>query len=193
MITRAELKAQAKAQLKGNLLTLVLCTLIMYGISFVASLHPILSIITSLTVVPALTLGLYLVYLDVANDKKAEIGVLFSCFPHMLKALCLLLLTVFFTFAWSLLFLIPGIIKGISYSMAFYILAEHPEMTAREALNESKRIMHGHKAEYFILSLSFILWDLLAIFTFGIAAIYVIPYEQLTMIKFYQNIKDPVA
>jgi uncharacterized membrane protein len=80
--------------------------------------------------------------------------------------------------------------------MSFYILAENPGMTAREALNESKRIMHGHKADYFVLSLSFIGWILLVSVTFGIAAIYVGPYVAATTANFYNAIKqksEPVA
>lgn len=192
MITRAELKAQAKAQLKGNLFTLFLCGLIMIGISIVANLIPVIGTIACIIIAPALSLGCLQIYLDVANNVKADIEVLFSKFSCMGKALWLAILIAFFTYLWSLLLIIPGIIKSLSYSMAFYILAEHPEMTAREALNESKRIMNGHKMDLFVLYLSFILWDLLVIFTFGIAAIYVVPYENLTITKFYQSIKDPI-
>ena len=95
---------------------------------------------------------------------------------------------------WSLLFVIPGIIKGYSYSMAFYILAENPDMTAKEAITESREIMNGHKWELFVLGLSFILWAFAIVFTLGIAAIYVEPYMQLTIANFYHNIKrQPVA
>ena len=77
--------------------------------------------------------------------------------------------------------------------MAFYILAENPDMTAREALNESKLIMNGHKLDFFVLQLSFILWALLTAVTFGIASIYVMPYQQLTFTNFYHNIKRQPA
>ena len=100
-----------------------------------------------------------------------------------------MLLVAVFTLLWSLLLYIPGIIKAISYSMSFYILAENPEMSAREALNESKKIMHGHKMDYFVLALSFIPWILLVMITFGIAAIWVAPYMQLTITNFYHSIK----
>ena len=73
--------------------------------------------------------------------------------------------------------------------MSYYILAENPDMTAREALNESKAIMHGHKMDLFVLELSFIPWLLLVAVTLGIAAIWVEPYMQLTLTNFYHNIK----
>lgn len=88
-----------------------------------------------------------------------------------------------------MLLVIPGIIKGLSYSMATYILADHPEMTARQALNESKRIMDGHKMDLFLLELSFIGWLLLVGITCGIAIIYVGPYMNATMVNFYNSIK----
>jgi len=118
-----------------------------------------------------------------------EVSTLFSAFPSLGKALWLNILIGVFTFLWSLLFYIPGIIKALSYSMANYILADNPEMTAREALRESKIIMHGHKWELFVLNLSFILWELLGVFTLGIAFVYVVPYISATTANFYQSIK----
>ena len=73
--------------------------------------------------------------------------------------------------------------------MGMYILAEHPEMTSMEALNESKRIMVGHKGELFILYLSFIGWALLAAPTFGLIYIWLIPYVRMTTTNFYNSIK----
>ena len=66
-----------------------------------------------------------------------------------------------FTLLWTLLFIIPGLIKTYSYAMTPYILAEHPEMTATEAITESRRIMDGNKWRLFCLSFSFIGWALL--------------------------------
>ena len=73
--------------------------------------------------------------------------------------------------------------------MANYILAENPEMTAREALRESKIIMHGHKWEYFVIGLSFLPWNFLAAFLIGIPYVYVLPYMNATTANFYQSIK----
>ena len=63
-------------------------------------------------------------------------------------------------FLWTILLVVPGLIAAIRYSMAPYLLAEHPEMTAKEALEESKRIMKNRKGQYFLLLLSFIGWSL---------------------------------
>lgn len=186
---RAELKAQAKAQLKGNVGMLFLCSLIVYAIGILCCMIPVVGAIASLIITPGLSIGLLLVYLDLSKNLDTHVSRLFDGFRYWGKALWLMILVSVFTFLWALLLYVPGIIKAISYSMSYYILAENPEMTAREALNESKEIMHGHKMEYFVLGLSFIPWVLLVAITFGIAAIWVIPYMQLTITNFYNNIK----
>jgi len=95
-----------------------------------------------------------------------------------------------FTCLWSLLFVIPGIIKAISYSMAYFVLADNPELSAKEALDESKRITSGHIGDLFVLYLSFIPWVLLGAITCGLALIYVVPYMQTTMANYYLELKD---
>ncbi len=199
MFSRAEIKAQAKQQLKGNVWMLFLCMVIITAISFAISfamqintLFSIIGFIATYVVVPALSLGLTTVYLEVTYGEGVNVPTLFKTFQdsrQWISSVILLILIGIFTFLWSLLFVIPGIIKAFSYSMSYYILAENPDMTAREALNESKAIMHGHKMDLFVLELSFIPWLLLVIVTFGIAAIWVEPYMQLTMTNFYHNIK----
>ena len=94
----------------------------------------------------------------------------------------------FFTFLWSLLFIIPGIIKSFAYSQTLLILADNPKMTAGEAQAKSIEMMNGHKMDYFVLGLSFIPWLLLVGITFGIASIYVMPYMETTYVNFYKEI-----
>lgn len=95
-----------------------------------------------------------------------------------------------FTFLWSLLFFIPGIVKSFSYAMTFYILNDHPEYSATQAITESRKMMHGHKGELFVLYLSFLGWDLLSLLTFGILEIvYVAPYKAAAVAGFYDAIK----
>lgn len=95
-----------------------------------------------------------------------------------------------YTFLWSLLFFIPGIIKSYSYMMVPYILAENPHMDANRAITLSRKMMDGHKAEAFVIGLSFIGWNLLGIMTFGILNIvYVCPYMNATYAEFYAAVK----
>ena len=74
--------------------------------------------------------------------------------------------------------------------MSFYILADNPNMTASEAITASRAMMDGHKADLFVLHLSFIPWLLLCGITFGLAGLYVFPYMQATEAAFYDSIKD---
>lgn len=100
-----------------------------------------------------------------------------------------MLLTDVFIVLWSLLFLIPGIIKCFSYAMTPYILVEHPEMSVNKAIDESIYLMDGHKFDYFYLALSFIGWIILSIMSFGIGFFWLIPYMQTTTAAFYADLK----
>jgi uncharacterized membrane protein len=91
-------------------------------------------------------------------------------------------------FLWSLLFIIPGIVKAIAYSQAEYIKAENPDIDIMDTLKESERLMKGHKMEYFVLCLSFIGWWFLVVITFFLAGIYVMPYYSTTKALFYRNL-----
>ena len=75
------------------------------------------------------------------------------------------------------------------FSQAFYILAENPNKGIFECLEESSNLMHGYKWELFVLQLSFIGWELLAVLTFGIASLWINPYQKVTEANFYLKLK----
>lgn len=94
-----------------------------------------------------------------------------------------------YVFGWSLLFIIPGIIKGYEYYMVPYLLAENPDLTKEEVFELSKQMMTGKKCEAFVLELSFLGWDILSSFTWGILGIFFVePYRNLTKAAFYEEI-----
>ena len=99
--------------------------------------------------------------LNLVDNKDAVFSDLFSQFDRLGAGFCMNFLTGLYIVLWTLLFIIPGIIKSFSYAMAPYILAEHPGMTASEAITESRRIMDGNKWRLFCLDFSFIGWNLL--------------------------------
>ena len=101
--------------------------------------------------------------LNLIDKKPATFSNLFSQFDRIGAGFCMNFLINLYTFLWSLLFIFPGIVKSYSYAMTPYILLEHPEMTATEAITESRRIMNGNKWKLFSLRLSFIGWDLLCV------------------------------
>ena len=95
-----------------------------------------------------------------------------------------------FTFLWSLLFIVPGIVKLYEYSMIPYILAEDPNITRKDAFLKSKKMMSGNKWRAFVLTLSFIPWYILGALTFGVVTLfYVQPYHQLTFAALYEELK----
>ena len=96
-----------------------------------------------------------------------------------------------FVFLWSLLLVIPGIIKSLSYGMTKYILADCPNVKAKDALKLSMRMMNGHKWEYFVLGLSFLGWLLLSVLTLGLLlTFYVNPYMENTFAAYYLEVRD---
>ena len=94
------------------------------------------------------------------------------------------------TVLWSLLFIIPGIIKSFSYAMTPFIIEEYPELTATEAIHRSRMMMRGHKFDLFWLLLSFIGWGILNIFTLGIGTLWLVPYMETSMAAFYGEVKN---
>jgi uncharacterized membrane protein len=93
-----------------------------------------------------------------------------------------------FLFLWSLLLIIPGIIKSLSYSQTFFLLRDHSEYTMFEAITESRKMMNGYKWKYFLLGLSFIGWGILCLFTLGIGFLWLVPYVSTAMATFYNQI-----
>lgn len=99
--------------------------------------------------------------LKLIDGRTVSLSDLFSKFDRLGAGFCMNFLMGLYTFLWTLLFVIPGIIKQYSYAMTPYILAEHPGWTANEAITESRRLMDGNKWRLFCLELSFIGWVLL--------------------------------
>ncbi len=96
-----------------------------------------------------------------------------------------------YTALWSMLFVIPGIVKGYSYSLAMYIKSENPQISASQAIELSKKMTNGRKMDLFVLDLSYIGWFLLSGITFNILGIlYVLPYYQAAKAFAYEEIKE---
>jgi uncharacterized membrane protein len=134
------------------------------------------------------------IYLNIATHNRApkiEDLLIGAKGDNFLRSLIAYLRFTIFTFLWSLLFLIPGLIKSISYSQMFFLMVDHPKLNPSAAQKQSISMMDGHKMDYFILQLSFIPWYLLVIITLGLATIYVSPYVSTTNALFYKSLKPP--
>lgn len=193
MIDRAELKAQARQMMGGNMGMLIVCMVIVGALAGVCSAIPYIGPVLGICVLGPLSLGEAYIYLNLTRGYEPDVNVLFSGFQRFTDTLVLTILMRIFIFLWSLLLFVPGVIKAISYYQAYYILAEHPEMSGKEALDASIEMMDGHKMDYFVLLLSFIPWLLLCTITCGLAVLYVYPYMDATLVNFYRTIKQPAG
>lgn len=140
-----------------------------------------------------LTLGGYYLALNIIREKQASIGNIFVWFTdakRFLKSFLVYLLVNLYLFLWTLLLIIPGIIKSFSYAMTYFIINDHPEYSLNQAITESRRMMDGHKMEYFLLCLSFIGWFILSCITLGIGFLWLIPYFYTTAAAFYEEIAE---
>lgn len=189
-------KQKAKALISKNLSAAVLVTCIPLGILFIAVISELVGFSTvssALTIVEYLlmpvTATLTIAFIKgedfVVKDKMNE-----DTNKNVGRYMGTMALTYLYTILWSLLFLIPGIIKSYSYYLVPYILSDNPELSYNQAIDESRRLMDGRKMEMFIYDFSFFFWLLLSGLTLGIAGIYVIPYIQLTTASIYLDIKE---
>lgn len=110
----------------------------------------------------ATTLGYAKYNLNIIDDNDPKFKDIFSQYHRLGTGFGMQFFRALFTFLWSLLFVIPGIIASYRYSMTPFILVENPQMTAREAIGDSKELMKGNKWRLFCLEFSFIGWELLA-------------------------------
>lgn len=185
MMKISVIKQRAKAALKGhwfaNIVVLVLMVLI--------------TAVLDLTYVGALLSGLVMFgsaafYLELVKSKQGKIGTFFGgMFKKFFKRWGASLLISLYTFLWTMLFMIPGIVKSYAYAMTPYIMMEKPEMGINDAITKSRMMMKGHKWQLFCLDLSFTGWMLLSIVTLGIAFFYVWPYYSTARAQFYKEVK----
>ena len=179
----ARIKSFAKGKIKerfGNVLIITLISMIASAACSATYIGVIL--------VPALTLSLLHVNIAFLAGRNAEIKDVFWGVNDWWSALKLNVLQSLYTALWSILFIIPGIVKSCAYSQSMYLLGLHKGKSARECLRESEELMKDHKMDYFKLQLSFIGWWLLVGVTFGIAAIWVVPYYNASMATFFIDI-----
>lgn len=126
--------------------------------------------------------------LDLVDGGTPELGGLFGYFSWFKTAFCARFLTSLYITLWSLLLIIPGIVASYSYAMTPYILAEHPELTASEAIQQSKDLMTGNRWRLFCLDFSFLGWSLLCVLTLGVGNLFLTPYTQAAYAVFYRDL-----
>jgi len=158
-------------------------------VAFVILFAVVLTIIMTLQGV--LMYGQYNFHLNLARGTNPQVTDLFAGFSKRFKRLAWAYWRMMtFIFLWSLLFIIPGYVAWFSYSQMFYILKDHPELTAREAMERSKKMMRGYRWKLFCLYLRFFGWALLCIPTCYIGFLWLIPYIHVSTACFYDSVKS---
>ncbi|MDO4617541.1 MAG: DUF975 family protein [Lachnospiraceae bacterium] len=181
----SEIKASARKNLKGNLGTSFLAEVAGTSINMVATIIPFGGTIIS----GPIDVGTQGIYVKNTDQEKPRFLDLFNGFKENFGENFLMrLVKSIFIFLWSLLFIIPGLVKSYSYAMTEYLMARNQGMTAMEAIRESRRLMNGNKMRLFLLNLSFIGWTLLLGVTLGLAAFYVVPYMKTAKTEFFNDI-----
>ena len=126
--------------------------------------------------------------LALVEQRDARIEMIFGHFSNFKTAFFTRFLKWLYILLWSLLLVIPGVIASYSYAMTGYILAEHPELTASEAIARSKEMMRGNRWRLFCLQFSFIGWDILCAITMGIGNLFLSPYRAAAEAAFYRDL-----
>lgn len=191
MKSNYELRAAARESLSGNWTYPVLATLIYLAISITCNVIPYVSFLIAIFFIKPLAYGISIAMLKFFRGEKEKVVenefAIFNDYPRILGTT---LLQFVYIFLWSLLLLIPGLIKMYSYAMTYYILHDNPEIRAEEAICRSMKMMDGHKWQLFCLHLSFIGWLLLSILTLGIGTLWITPYIENSTAAFYEDLKN---
>lgn len=160
-------------------------------LSFIILLSVIVSICYSVFIANAISYGENRFYLENAKHSDVPFMTLFSAFQNgYFNIVKILLIKDIKQFLWTLLFIIPGIIKSYEYKMIPYILAENPEISTEEAFARSKQLTSGQKGDMFVLDLSFLGWMILGTVLFGLGVYFVYPYVNATYAELYLTLTD---
>ncbi len=186
MKSSRELRHQAWNQLKTSYWMVFVVTLIVFMLPTASSIAVIGFIIAGPLLVGQ---SIYLMDMIEINPDGKKIELIIEGFKKsFVNSLVAMLLVGIFTFLWTLLFIIPGIVKSLAYAMTPYIIASDPSIDAMKAIDKSQEMMKGHKMELFLLYLSFLGWFILAAITV-VGMIFLVPYIQTTVANFYIELR----
>ncbi len=200
-MNRVELKTWAKEKIKGHILELLIPIVIAEIVTTLQIGQKISYDGGTLNYSAGLPIGLLFYFVTVGltyflvkfmKDQEHSLKDLIAFSGDYVRTFLTGLLEAIFVFLWTLLLIIPGVVKGIAYSLIPFILADekYKDMKSMDILKKSEQMMKGHKMDYFVLQLSFIGWHILAIFTLGLLEIWIIPYSTIASYKFLLDVKE---
>lgn len=191
MIRKAsELRAAARVTLSDNWLMSALMTLVYCLIFGACGADKWLSVVQILLL--PLSFGFSVAFLRLYRRVEItdiEFGWLFDGFKNYGRILGTYLLVCVYIFLWTLLLIVPGIIKWYSYAMVPYILEDNPDLKYNKAIERSMEMMNGHKADLFYLHITFLGWGLLCLLTLGWGFLWLTPYTATAQAIFYEDLK----
>lgn len=194
----SEIKSKAKSIYHKNMWNIWKPILVVACITFIieliitiifkeSAIGSSISSLVSIALLP-MQIGITRYILDIVREKEANMDYLKEYYDKILVIIVISLLVGIFTALGLILFIVPGIIIALGYSMVNYIFAENKEITASGVLKRSKNMMNGYKMDYFLFCLSFIGWFLLGAITFGILYIWIIPYVMSAQAIYYDEL-----
>lgn len=205
-----DIKIEAKAQLKGYWRDAMLLALIpvIFSIFFVSEADPnMMQMSLGRTILNAslrlihtfILTSVSFTFLDFLRNRGriAPLEGALQAFKqeYFVNLLILKVLKYFYIMLWTFLFIIPGIVKGFSYSQAEKIFKDTVDQTgeiptAKNCLDQSRALMKGHKMDFFSLSISFIGWYILAFISMGLLFVWLTPYIEMSQVVFYENLLE---
>lgn len=204
MINRVQIKLESKEHLKGSWKYPLQISLVSFVLSSLFNFKSTMSLITGIPLTETNEMYTWIwfwfsflisvagafFYLSFVQKKdEANFQTFLNGFDHFVKASLTFLMLIIRLFAWSLLFIIPGIIKAFAYSQVTYIIADFPGISVNDAFKMSNIITRGYKLDIFVFYLSFIGWIFLSGISFGIVGIWVSPYIDIATTKLYLTLK----
>lgn len=201
MKTNSQLRAAGRADLSGHWGEAAMLTLVYYvicgvfsaavggaaGLAFTGAGN-----LLTILLLP-MTWGFACVFLALHRHEEGDtfdIWHLFDGYHDFRRVFCTELLMYIYTILWTMLLIVPGIMKGCAYSMTDFILRDRKDLSGNAAIDMSQAMMAGHKMDYFLLQLSFLGWIILSIFTLGIALFWIVPYMAAARANFYEEVKS---
>lgn len=203
-MNRIELKEWSKQKIGGNIGNILLGVVIVLAVSLLFSLGVgvvqaifgeesfitfLVSLIVELLLVP-LSIGLNAYMIGFVKNDELNRDTLFASYEDTYKIIGTTILMSFLIMIGMICFIIPGIYLAFSYALVPYLLVTHRELSITETLELSRKMMNGHKLDYFVLNFSFIGWMLLVPFTFGIILVWLYPYMLTATTKFAVDVID---
>lgn len=192
MKLNSDLRQEARNVLAGQWVMAALAALVYTAIAGAGSIIPVAGGIICLLLLPV-GYGFSVLFLKLIRGGELNIGSLFDGFQDYGRIFGTALLQAIYTILWTMLLVVPGLIKSYSYSMTYYILLDEPELKNNAAIEKSMAMMDGHKMRLFMLDLSFIGWALLSMVTFGIGIFFLQPYVATARAAFYEDLKANAA